>query len=219
MAADEILIVSENINRYKAYRRHRRGKLADEGEPQEDALQRICRGVYMRKGVDREAFFQRYGLRIAHHLFPSASLSYATAFLRKPALGRVFVTGQYQYQRQLFDKSDRYVIVQSIGVLEPKNPKLHTMETFKDPYGKFEMLCDSPELTLLNMMTSTKRHTEKHLDRKDLDELIEMLLAKHKSKGNVASALEEVAAAAQRENEFRRIVTLLYSPNRAYTAG
>lgn len=200
MAPDEILIVSENIDRYKAYRNNKRG------------LERVCRGVYMREGLDHEAFFERYGLRIAHHLFPSASLSYATAWLRRPRLGRIFVTGQYQYQRQLFSKSDRFVIVQSIGVLEPGNPKLHTQERFKDALGTFEMLCDTPELTLLNMMTPTKRHVEKHLDAIDLAELIEGLLTKYKTKGNIATALEAIAEVADRTSEFQRVVQMLYNP-------
>lgn len=203
MPLDEILIVRENIDRYKAYRKNKKG------------LERVCRGVYKREDVDREVFFTRYGLRIANHLFPSASLSYATAWLRKPAMGRVFVSGQYQYQRQLFDGSDRFVIVQSIGILAPGNPRLHTLEKFVDPFGSFEMLCDTPELTLLNMMTPTKRHVEKHLKTEDQDALIAALLSKHKSKGNIATALEEIAGEADRINEFRRVVNMLYAPPKA----
>lgn len=202
-AADEILIVSDNIDRYHAYRRNR-----------QEALERVCRGIYMRQGMDREKFFQSYGLRIAKMLFPSASLSYATAFLRKPRMGRVYVTGQYQYQRQLFDKSDRFVIVQSIGALEPENSNLHSEVTLKDPYGSFRMLCDTPELTLLNMMTATKRHHEKHLDGQDLDDLVDMLTTKHKGKGHLVSALQVVAESAGRENEFKRILQLLYDVKR-----
>ncbi|MGW8342412.1 hypothetical protein ACWGY7_22495 (plasmid) [Xanthomonas axonopodis pv. khayae] len=84
--------------------------------------------------------------------------------------------------------------------------------------GEFEMLCDTPELTLLNMMTATKRHSEKHLNSEEMDELIAHLMEKHNGKAGVASALEEVALMAERPNELRRLIGLLYSPGKSFAA-
>lgn len=206
----ELFIVTENIDRYHAYRAAKRGKAGAVGDGL--SLERICQGVYMHAGADPELIFNRYGLRIAHYLFPQASLSFSTAWFKAPRMGRVFVTGQYQYARALFDGSDRFAIVQSIGEVDPSNKKLHTLEAFKDKLGKFKMLVDTPELTLLNMMSSTKRHSEKHLGDAAQNALIAHLIEKHHSKAAVLSALEKVAIDAGRENEFRRVINVIYPP-------
>ncbi|MCD0261687.1 hypothetical protein [Xanthomonas campestris] len=209
----EIYIVGVNVDRYVVYRGSKSKDVNSE-----PAVVKICQGVYMQNGLDAESVFNRYGLRIAHYLTPSATISFSTAWHKAPKMGRVFVTGQYQYVRPLFGASDRYNIVQSVGKVEPDNPKLHTMETFRDPLGEFTMLCDTPELTLLNMMTATKRHSEKHLNSEEMDELLGHLMKEHGGKAGVASALEEVAVMAERTNELRRLIGLLYSPGKSFVS-
>lgn len=218
--SDELYIVNVNIDRYHAYRAQKAGKSASgAGAGATGALERICQGVYMRLGDDPDKIFERYGLRIASYLMPQASLSYCTAFLKKPYEGRVFLTGQYQYSRPLFGSGDRFVIVQSIGEVDPDNPKLHTLETFKDKLGTFQMLVDTPELTLLNEETSTKRHAEKHLNAENLDKLIKQVVKKHGGKAQALSALEAIAGLANRQSEFQRVIKLIFPPAKSQSDG
>lgn len=106
----EIYIVGVNVDRYVVYR----GSKSKDANS-EPAVVKICQGVYMQNGLDAESVFNRYGLRIAHYLTPSATISFSTAWHKAPKIGRVFVTGQYQYVRPLFRCQRSYNIVQSVG--------------------------------------------------------------------------------------------------------
>lgn len=194
-----LLIVGNNIDRYHAYRASKA-----------DDLERICQGVYVNAGDEHEEIFGLYGMRIASYLLPQSSFSFATAWLRRPRMGRVFVTGAYQYARTLFGDKDRYMIVQSIGVVDPKNPLLHIKQVFSDPMGDFEMLVDTPEMTLLNMQTSTKRHSEKHLKGDDEAALIQHIVDKHGDRLGATLALQRVAMAADRMSEFERCIKAIF---------
>lgn len=234
----ELFVVGDNIDRYTGYRSSR---------GPDAPLMRVCQGIYTwarRPGASdedemqrRDRLFQLYGIRIAKYLFPKASLSFNTAWLREPRQRRIWVTGQYQYLRPLFpvegDKSttlkrhkelmrepdskarlgtkeEIFAVVQSIGKVSPRQRLLHTKEKYRDKLGTFYMLTDTPELTLLNLQTSGKYHVNKYLSEPEEDALVRHLLAKHGSPEAVLGVLRKVAKLADRQPEFKRAVNLIY---------
>lgn len=212
LPTDELLIVSHNIDRYRAYRAANR-IVADPKNPDapgHPVLEQIIQGIYMHHGADPERLFTAYGVRIANTLFPNAALSYACAYHRAPVHGRVFITGAYQYTRRLFNKSDRWMLVQSIGVVDPNDATLHTPQTFVDGLGKFEMLVDTPELTLLKMMTPTKSYAEKHLPQSDMSALIHSAERRHGgSARKLTKALQSVAERSGYKAECNRLLAII----------
>jgi len=234
----DLFIVGENIDRYVGYR-------ASRGEDAQ--LMRVCQGIYTwrrrkhatdeQEMARRDRLFEHYGIRIAKYLFPNASLSFNTAWLRKPRQRRVWLTGQYQYLRPIFPwegeqstsvrrhkellremaakpesgvKDEIFAVVQSLGTVLPDEPLLHTMEKYRDKLGTFYMLTDTPELTLLNLQTSGKYHVNKYLSEPEEDALIRHLIAKHGSPEDLLSVLRKVARLADRWDEFKRVVNVIY---------
>lgn len=195
----------ELVDRGWAYRKRRLPPGAPGG------LAHVAQGIYCPRTADREEIFRLYAIRVAHHFRPHSVLSFSSAVYRKPTLGRVFISGDYQYTTPMFDDPERFLIVQSLGIVRPDDERVQTLQEFSDPMGTFQMAVHTPEVTLLNQFNATKHHGEKHLRPGELAMLIAQVFARtgRGSRTLALAYLETLAQDVDRVAEFRRLVAHL----------
>src|SRR5579859_2970788 len=86
-----LYLVGENIDKDRAH------YLVETGRGVQ-----LMRGIYVDAGLDIEATVLRHAIRIAHHLYPRAYLSAASAMLLAPtADGRLFLSGRRKQRTRL----------------------------------------------------------------------------------------------------------------------
>lgn len=192
---NDVLIVGVNANKQDAYMACRRGTVV-----------RAAHGVYFPSGISSDKLFQKFGMRLAKYFFPQAALTHASAWHKKPIQNTVFVGGDYPYKKHMVMGDSAFRILQSMVMPRMDNEALYTVHQFLDPLGSFSMHCATPELIAIQQMDATKQNMDKHLDNDDWARLLGFLMHKHKNRVALLSALEQVAVAANKINEFERLL-------------
>ncbi|MDR8877428.1 MULTISPECIES: hypothetical protein [Burkholderia cepacia complex] len=200
---DDIFIVGLNITKHAAYFANKQGDVT-----------RVVQGVYFRNGKDVAELFEEYGIRLAKYLFQNAALTHSTAWYKKPVDGRVFVGGDYPYNKVIAPHAGDYRIAQSMVHPKLDDPRMYETVKFADGLGEFEMACATPEMTLIQLMDATKRNVEKHLPESEVNKIVDLLQTKYGSRAAMLVALEEIAADADKRNEFDRLMKQLLSRRR-----
>lgn len=202
-----LLIVGRDMDRHTASQRR---KLPAEHS---SALRKVAHGVYIAATADPDWVFETYAIRINQMKRPNSIIAFSTAFYRKPTFGRVFVVGDYQYQQDLLEDGERYLVVQSRGIRVPGDARIQELCEFTDPMGTFNAWVHTPEMTLLNSFSATKRHSEKHLGLPELKQLLGLVVRRSGGRGHAMAALEAVADEAGAQSSFRRAVDFLTRRN------
>ena len=199
----DVLLVGVNTDKHEAYALKR-----------DKQIVRVAQGVYFRTGKDAEVLFELYGIRLAKFCFQSAALTHSTAWYRKPVDGRVFLGGDYPYKKSIAPYEGDFRIVQSMVHPKLADERMYELARFEDPLGQFEMHCATPEMTLIHLMDATKKNVEKHLPEQEMDKIFEQLQLKYGSKASTLAALETIAQAAEKTNEFERLLKHFFSQRR-----
>lgn len=169
-------------------------------------LVRAVQGVYFRVGVDPAEMFETYGIRLANHFFPNAALTHSSAWYRRAVRGRVFLGGEYAYKKVIARHSGDFQIIQSRVNPRFDDPRMYQPVRFDDPLGSFEMFCATEEMTLVHLMDATKVNIEKHLPASEMDLMVERLEEKYGDEATAFEAIQEIAIAAGKLNEFDRLL-------------
>ncbi|MDH0342123.1 hypothetical protein [Chromobacterium haemolyticum] len=193
---DDVFIVGLNITKHEAYFACRRDKV----------LVRVAQGVYFRAGKSVEDLFNMYGIRLAKYFFQNAALTHSTAWYKRPKDGRIFLGGEYPYKKAIANYGGDFRIIQSMVRPMFNDPRMYEKIRFEDSFGEFEIHCSTPEMTIIHLMDATKQNVEKHLPDAEMEKIIALLLEKHGSKVSTLTALEEIAIAADKQNEFERLL-------------
>jgi hypothetical protein len=183
----DVLLVGVNTDKHEAYALKR-----------DKQIVRVAQGVYFRTGKDAEVLFELYGIRLAKFCFQSAALTHSTAWYRKPVDGRVFLGGDYPYKKSIAPYEGDFRIVQSMVHPKLTDERMYELAKFEDPLGQFE----------------TKKNVEKHLPEQEMDKIFEQLQLKYGSKASTLAALETIAQAAEKTNEFERLLKHFFSQRR-----
>ncbi len=193
---DNVFIVGLNTTKHEAYFACRRDK----------ELIRVAQGVYFRAGVDANILFEDCGIRLAKYFFQNAALTHSTAWYRRPVDGRVFVGGDYPYKKSIAPYGGDFRIVQSMVHPDLNDARMYQLAGFKDSLGEFEMYCATPEMVIIQIMDATKQNVEKHLPESEMEQIFDGLMEKYGGKAYMLTALEEIADAADKKNEFDRLL-------------
>lgn len=193
---DDVFIVGLNITKHEAYFACRRDKV----------LIRAAQGVYFRAGKNVEELFNAYGIRLARYFFQNVALTHSTAWYKQPKDGRIFVGGEYPYKKIIAPYGGDFRIIQSMVHPMLDDERMYEKIRFEDSFGEFEIHCSTPEMTLIHLMDATKQNVEKHLPDVEMEKIITLLLNKYGSKAATLTALEEIAVAAGKQNEFERLL-------------
>ncbi len=193
---NDVFIVGLNITKHEAYFACRRDKV----------ILRVAQGVYFRAGKSVDQLFNEYGIRLAKYFFQNATLTHSTAWYKRPVDGRIFVGGEYPYKKVIAPYGGDFRIIQSMVHPKLEDPRMYELTCFKDPFGEFEMYCATPEMTIIHLMDATKQNVEKHLPEAEMDKIFDLLLDKYHGKAGMLTTLEEIAAAADKRNEFERLL-------------
>ncbi|NMX77785.1 hypothetical protein HBO23_32990 [Pseudomonas sp. WS 5532] len=199
----DVFIVGLNTDKHEAYACKR-----------DKEIVRVAQGVYFRAGVDVDALFEQYGIRLAKYFFRSAALTHSTAWFRKPVGGRIFVGGDYPYKKVVAPYGGDCLIVQSMVHPKLDDVRMYQVVTFEDPLGSFEMHCATPEMTLIHLMDATKKNVEKHLPETEMEKMFQQLQEKYGSKSAALAELETIAQVADKTNEFERLLKHFFSQRR-----
>lgn len=192
----DVFIVGQNISKHEAYYACRRDR----------EIVRVAQGVYFRAGKDVNELFHAFGIRLAKYFFAHTALTHSTAWYKRPVDGRVFIGGEYPYKRIIAPYGGDFRIVQSMVHPDLTDARMYSLEVFQDPYGAFEMYCATPEMTLIHLMDATKANIEKHLPDEEMEKIAALLYKKYGSKSATLAALEDIAVAANKQNEFDRLL-------------
>lgn len=192
----DVFIVGFNTTKHEAYFASRRDKL----------LNRVAQGVYFRADKDTAVLFEKFGIRLAKHFFQKAALTHSTAWHKRPVKGRIFVGGEYPYKKAIAPYGGDFRIVQSMVHPKLDDGRMYELTRFTDPFGEFEMHCATPEMTSIHLMDATKQNLEKHLPEAEMEKIFDQLLAKYNGKAGMLTQLEEIAVAADKRNEFDRLL-------------
>ena len=192
----DVFIVGENITKHEAYFASRRDKL----------IVRVAQGVYFRAGKSVDALFEEFGIRLAKYFFQNAALTHSTAWYKRPVEGRIFVGGEYPYKKAVAPYGGDFRIVQSMVHPKLDDKRMYELTSFKDSFGEFFMYCATPEMTIIHLMDATKQNVEKHLPEVEMDKIFDLLLSKYHGKAGMLTTLEDIAAAANKRNEFERLL-------------
>ena len=191
----KVLIVGINADKQDAYMACKRGEVI-----------RVAHGVYFPMGQQAHTLLQTVGLRLAKYFFPQSALTHTSAWNKSLKNNTVFVGGDYPYKKQIVIDDCVFRIMQSMVQPQLDNEALYTLQTFYDPLGRFMLHCATPELVAIQQMDVTKQNRDKHLDKKEEMQLFDFLLTKYGHRISLLSALEEVAAAAGKHNQFERLL-------------
>ncbi|TAL63603.1 MAG: hypothetical protein EPN79_15715 [Burkholderiaceae bacterium] len=220
-----IYIVGLNIDKQDGHRGRREGHLL-----------RLVHGVYMDADANPVEIFREYGFRLALFKHRTAALSHATAWHQRPIEvkeGRkllavnVFIGGDYprkdEFGGDLRDPGivgDKiypdFRVIQTAETPDTSDPTHYTLEKFTDGIGTFEMYCATPELCILQMMESTKKHPEKHIADELLPAAAKVLLDRHGGDPYaVLPAVDAIAKKADKERMYERFVKIMLPLMRA----
>lgn len=169
-------------------------------------LVRAVQGVYFRVGADPAEMFNTYGIRFASHFFPHAALTHSTAWYRRPIMGRVFVGGEYAYKKVIARRSGDFQIIQSRVSPKFDDSRMYRQIRLEDPLGTYEVFCATEEMTLVHLMDATKINTEKHVPASEMDLMLDRLKEKYGDEVRAFEAIQEIAIAAGKLNEFDRLL-------------
>lgn len=191
----DVLIVGLNCTKHEAHVACKRKEII-----------RVAQGVYFRVGTNAGKLFNQYGIRLANHFFKNAALTHSTAWYKKPVEGRVFVGGEYPYKKIIAPYGGDFRIIQSMVNPKLDDARMYELVRFEDDFGPFEVYCATPEMTLIHLMDATKQNVEKHLPEEEVERIVADLLKKYGTKAAVLTTLEEIAADADKVNEFERLL-------------
>jgi hypothetical protein len=200
---EDVFIVGMNITKHEAHAANR-----------EKTMLRAAQGVYFRAGVSAEVLFKTYGMRLVNYCFKNVALTHSTAWYKRPVDGRIFVGGEYPYKKVIAPYAGDFRIVQSMVHPQFDDVRMYEKICFRDSFGDFEMYCSTMEMILIQLMDATKQNVEKHLPDVEIEKIIDLLRLKYGSKSSVLTALEEIAQAADKQNEFDRLLKLYFFQRR-----
>lgn len=204
----DVFIVGLNITKHEAYFACRRDKL----------IVRAAQGVYFKDGKEPEDLFNEYGIRLANYFFQKVALTHSTAWYKRPKDGRIFVGGEYPYKKVVAPYAGDFKVIQSLVNPQLDDPRMYEMVRFEDGFGPdaaFEMPCATPEMTLIHLMDATKQNVEKHLPDVEMEKIVAQLLEKYNGKAAMLTQLEEIAVAANKQNEFDRLLKHFFLKRRS----
>jgi hypothetical protein len=200
---DDLFIVGMNITKHEAYHKYK-----------DKELQRAAQGIYFRTGRSAELLFNTYGFRLVSYCFQNVALSHATAWYKRPHEGRIFIGGEYPYRKAIATYAGDFRILQSITHSDFTDRRMYERVKFKDSFGEFELMCAKPGLIIIQLQDATKQNIEKHLPDSETLKIIDQLQQGYPSKSAMLTALEEIAIAANKRNEFDRLLRLFFFKKR-----
>lgn len=135
-----IHLVGETIDAKRAHQRAQAGELVQ-----------LVRGIYVARDVDADAAILGHAIRIAHHLYPAAYLSSASAALLAPTPdGRLFISGRRNQHTRLRSLE----IVQNEAPPHPSTAKA----VIGDDLGELRIDASSPRQRFLEAFRLRSEH-------------------------------------------------------------
>ncbi len=176
-----IHLVGETIDAKRAHQRAQAGELIQ-----------LVRGVYVDHDGDVEATILGHAVRIAHHLYPNAYLSSASAVLLAPTPdGRLFISGRRNQRTRLRSLE----IVQNQAPTHPST----AVAVIGDDMGELRVAASSPRQRFLEAF----RLRSEHASAVTVEMRAQMAARLVEEHGTPQAAADAVWALA-RENEWYR---------------
>ncbi|MGX9960588.1 hypothetical protein ACW0US_17720 [Xanthomonas euvesicatoria] len=175
---------------------------------------RVMQSVYLDANADLEKAFAEYGLRLAAHFYPNASLSHTSAYFKAVHMNRVFIGGDYPYKKVAHKDGKEVRIVQSVVHPDYSDERLYELYEFDDALspalGSFSMYSATDELVLIQNMDATKVNPEKHLPYQKMLALWNQVQRRAGGREKAWLKLEEIAEAVGKPLEGQRFYKQVY---------